>query len=167
MANEKNLIPMNQRSQSEARELGREGGKASGAARRRKKTMRQAAAMLLGADISGGEREFVEKIKPRLLAFGISEEDATFQDVLLASIALKAMKGDIKAAEYVRDTAGENPSLELKKQELKLRKEELRFKREQLRARAISECGAGEDGDVAENIHFYLPDNGRMREDEP
>ncbi|MGM9628351.1 MAG: hypothetical protein ACI3V4_09730 [Faecousia sp.] len=37
MPNEKNLIPMDRRSQSEARELGREGGIASGAARRREK----------------------------------------------------------------------------------------------------------------------------------
>lgn len=164
MANEKNLIPMDQRSQSEARELGREGGKVSGAARRRKKTMRQAAAMLLGADISGGEREFVEKIRPRLLAFGVSEEDATYQDALLVSIMLKALKGDVKAAAYLRDTAGENPSLELKKQELKLRKEELRLKQEQLRSRAISERGASEDGDTMQTVHIYIPDNGRMHE---
>ncbi|MCI8843869.1 MAG: hypothetical protein HFF08_07145 [Oscillospiraceae bacterium] len=165
MANEKNLIPMDQRTESEQREIQSKGGKASGAARRRKKTMRQAAAMLLGADISGGERDFVEKIRPRLLAFGISEGDATYQDVLLASIMLKAMKGDVKAAAYIRDTAGENPSLELKKQELKLRQEELRLKREQLRSRAISERAASEDGDTAETIHIYIPDNGRMRED--
>lgn len=164
MANEENLVPFDKRTESEQREIQSKGGKASGAARRRKKTMRQAAAMLLGADISGGEREFVEKIRPRLLAFGVSEEDATYQDALLVSIMLKALKGDVKAAAYLRDTAGENPSLELKKQELKLRKEELRLKQEQLRSRAISERGASEDGDTMEIVHIYIPDNGRMRE---
>ena len=34
---------------------------------------------------------------------------------------LKAMKGDVRAAEFIRDTAGDSPQLELKKQELKLR----------------------------------------------
>ena len=115
--------------------------------------------MLLGADISGGEREFVEKIKPRLLAFGFREEDATYQDVLLTSIMLKALKGDVKAAAYIRDTAGENPSLELKKQELKLRKEELRLKREvQGTAGNGPETKDGEEGPV----RIYVPDNGRV-----
>ena len=41
MPNEQNLIPMDQRSQSEARELGREGGRASGASRRRKRSLMQ------------------------------------------------------------------------------------------------------------------------------
>lgn len=39
MANEENLIPFNERSEKETRELGRKGGIASGEARRQKKTM--------------------------------------------------------------------------------------------------------------------------------
>ena len=86
---------------------------------------------LLGASLDGGEEGFVEKITPRLLVFGVDVEDATYQDVLLAGILLKAIRGDVRAAEFIRDIAGDSPHLELKKQELKLRKEELRFRQEQ------------------------------------
>ena len=53
------------------------------------------------------------------------------QNVLLASVLMKALRGDVRAAEFMRDAAGESPALELKKQELQLRKSELKFKREQ------------------------------------
>lgn len=51
MPNEKNLIPMDQRSKNEARELGREGGRASGVARRRKKKLREAAELYLSLPV--------------------------------------------------------------------------------------------------------------------
>lgn len=51
MPNEQNLIPMDQRSKNEARELGREGGRASGVARRRKKKLREAAELYLSLPV--------------------------------------------------------------------------------------------------------------------
>lgn len=47
MAKEDNLIPMNERSKSEVRELGRKGGIASGETRREKATMKKTLEMLL------------------------------------------------------------------------------------------------------------------------
>lgn len=138
MANEKNLIPFSERSESEARECGKKGGKASGEARRRKKAMRQAASMLLGMEVPGSG-SLSDTLKNRLAAFGYSGEDTTFQDVLLASVLLEALKGDVRAAEFMRDTAGESPALDLKKQELQLRKNELKFKREQAAKQAESD----------------------------
>ena len=41
------------------------------------------------------------------------------------------MKGDVRAAEFIRDTAGESPALDIRKAELKMRQEELKFKQEQ------------------------------------
>lgn len=137
MPNEENLIPMDQRSQSEAREWGKKGGKASGASRRRKKAMRQAASMLLGMEVPT-DGSLSETLKNRLAAFGYSGDDTTFQDVLLASVLLEALKGDVRAAEFMRDTAGESPALDLKKQELQLRKNELKFKQEQAAKQAES-----------------------------
>lgn len=132
MANEKNLIPFtSDQSHDEAVKNGRKGGVASGTARRRKKTMRQTLNILLSTGLDVSEQKFAEKVTPRLLAFGINVEDATYQDVLLAGILIKALRGDVRAAEFIRDTGGDNPHLDLKKQELKLRKEELRFRREQ------------------------------------
>ena len=129
MANEKNLTPFtSEQSREEAVKNGKKGGLASGASKRRRKAMRQTVNALLGAGLEGGESEFVEKLRARLAAVGADTEDATYQDALLASILLKAMKGDVRAAEFIRDIAGDNPHLEIKKQELKLRKEELRLK---------------------------------------
>lgn len=132
MANEKNLTPFtSDQSHDEAVKNGKKGGVASGAARRRKKTMRQTLNVLLSTGLDVSEQEFVEKVTPRLLALGINVEDATYQDVLLAGILLKAIRGDVRAAEFIRDTGGDSPNLDLKRQELKLRKEELQLRREQ------------------------------------
>ena len=140
MANEKNLIPFTSgQSHDEAVKNGKKGGVASGAARRRRKTMRQTLNALLSAGLDVSEQEFVEKVTPRLQALGIDVEDATYQDVMLAGILMKAIRGDVRAAEFIRDTGGDSPHLELKKQELKLRKEELRLRREQEAKKAEDE----------------------------
>lgn len=132
MANERNLTPFTSgQSHDEAVKNGKKGGVASGVARRRRKTMRQTLNTLLSTGLDVSEQEFVEKVTPRLLAAGINVGDATYQDVMLAGILLKAIRGDVRAAEFIRDTGGENPHLELKKQELKLRKDELKFKQDQ------------------------------------
>lgn len=146
MANEKNLTPFtSEQSHDEAVKNGKKGGVASGSARRRKKTMRQTLNAMLGAGLDVSEQEFVEKVTPRLLALGINVENATYQDVLLAGMMLKAIRGDVRAAEFIRDTGGDNPHLDLKKQELKLRREELRFKQEQVDALSEDQKKAGED----------------------
>lgn len=161
MANEKNLIPFtSDQSHDEAVKNGKKGGVASGAARRRRKTMRQTLNALLGAGLDVSEQEFVEKVTPRLLALGIDVEDATYQDVMLAGILLKAIRGDVRAAEFIRDTGGDSPHLDMKKQELKLRKEELRFRQKLETKKAAAEASGSEEGEK-EAVHIYLPDNGR------
>lgn len=161
MANEKNLTPFtSDQSHDEAVKNGKKGGVASGAARRRKKTMRQTLNALLSTGLDVSEQEFVEKVTPRLLALGINVEDATYQDVMLAGILLKAIRGDVRAAEFIRDTGGDSPHLDMKKQELKLRKEELRFRQEQEAKKTAGETSEAEEGQK-EAVHIYLPDNGR------
>lgn len=133
MANEENLKPFtSDQSREEAKKNGSKGGKASGTARRRKKAMRQAAASLLNMNISGSQSEVTRKIKQRLIAFGYDEDDATFQDAMLVSVMMKALSGDVRASEFMRDTAGANPALDIRKEELKLKKEEIKLKREAL-----------------------------------
>ncbi len=156
MAGKDNLTPF--RSVEEAREAGRKGGVASGKTRRRKKAMKQAAAMLLNMDVSSSGA-FGKEMKKRLVALGLDEDDVTYQDALLASILLEAMKGDVRAAEFMRDTAGESPYMDVKKQELKLRKEELRFRQELEMKKGANEAES-EEGEK-EAVHIYLPDNGR------
>lgn len=120
------------KSGKDAVENGRKAGVASGASRRRKRAMRQAAAVLLNTQIPMNERgPFMGTVKTLLKTFGYTPDDATYQDALLAGIMLEAMKGDVRAAEFIRDTAGESPALDIRKAELKMRQEELKFKQEQ------------------------------------
>ena len=84
MANEQNLIPNSQRTPSERRENARKAGIASGEARRARKTLKETLLMML-------------------------EEGDTQNNITLALLD-KALKGDTKAYEVIRDTVGEKPT---------------------------------------------------------
>lgn len=108
MPNERNLIPMDQRSQSEARELGREGGRASGESRRRKKSLREAAELYLSLPVSD-KRKW-----NKLSEEGVPPEDVDNQMAIIAGLTIKAVKGDAKAAKVLFDLIGEQPKEEPK-----------------------------------------------------
>lgn len=110
MANEENLkkgAPYRFRTGEQQVEIARRGGIASGEARRRKKTMKETARMLLDMEIPDAAKE----LKKRLKVMGISEEDFTYQSAVMVGILNQAMKGNTKAAAFLRDTVGENPML--------------------------------------------------------
>lgn len=89
MANEQNLrVPTS----SEARENGKKGGIASGEARRAKKTLREAMQVLMDADLTGKDGKTM-----------------TGTEAMAARAFQAALKGDWKAWELVRDTAGYKP----------------------------------------------------------
>lgn len=93
MANEQNLIPNSERSPSELRAQTQKGGIASGEARRRKRDLRKALETLLEKDYT--------------------DTDGTVM-AMAEALALKqiekALKGDTKAFEVVRDTVGQKPT---------------------------------------------------------
>lgn len=91
MANEENLIPI--QSTNEAREKGRLGGIKSGEVRRAKKTMKEMLDYLLEKEIENSR----------------TGEKVTYREAILTSAIKKAIKGDIKASQFIRDTAGEAP----------------------------------------------------------
>lgn len=101
MPNEQNLIPMDQRSQSEARELGREGGRASGVSRRRKRSLREAADLYLSLPVSN-TRE-----RNKISIDGVDPEDIDNQMAMIVGLTRKAIKGDAKAAKIIVDLLGE------------------------------------------------------------
>lgn len=103
MANNENLIPFSKRSVSEAREMGRKGGKASGEARRRKADFRKTLNLLLTAEIDN------EEYKPILEALGL---ECTLESALLMAQIKEAMKGNTKAAYFVAQYAGQSPEPE-------------------------------------------------------
>ena len=93
MANEQNLIPFTERSESEVRKLNSKGGVNSGEARRRKRDIRLALEALLEKDISDKHGNTM----------------TTTEAIALKQIE-KALKGDTKAFEVVRDTVGQKPT---------------------------------------------------------
>ena len=102
MPNEKNLIPMDQRSKSEARELGRNGGIASGVSRRRKRSLKEAADLYLSLPVS--DRKMWNKISNR----GVDPEDIDNQMAMIIGLTMAATAGDAKAAKVIVDLLGED-----------------------------------------------------------
>ena len=102
MPNEKNLIPMDQRSKSEARELGRNGGIASGVSRRRKRSLKEAADLYLSLPVS--DRKMWNKISRR----GVDPDDIDNQMAMIIGLTIAATAGDAKAAKVIVDLLGED-----------------------------------------------------------
>ena len=102
LPNEKNLIPMDQRSKSEARELGRNGGIASGVSRRRKRSLKEAADLYLSLPVS--DRKMWNKISRR----GVDPEDIDNQMAMIIGLTMAATAGDAKAAKVIVDLLGED-----------------------------------------------------------
>lgn len=109
MANEQNLKPpfTSDQSPEEASKNGRKGGIKSGEARRRKKEMRERLEILLSMPISSGKGAELDNIK----SFGaLKGKNITVEDAVLIAITQKALKGDIQAGTFLRDTVGERPT---------------------------------------------------------
>jgi len=93
------------RTKDEAKERGRNGGIASGEARRRKKTMREALEMLLY------DTKLNEQTKQMLQAEGIKNaDDFNHQMVITRSLIAKAESGDVQAYHAICAMIGEKPS---------------------------------------------------------
>lgn len=117
MANEKNLVPFDERTESEQREIASAGGKASGKARRRKKSMKQKMQLLLSLPAADNDQT-------ELAAMGIDPEDMDNEMVLVKALFLAAAEGDTKAFDRIQDVLGRTVAREelaLKKQEAKKR----------------------------------------------
>lgn len=93
-------------SSAEARSNGRKGGIASGKARREKKALKDTLEELLAMPIKDGVSDEIEKIKS---IAGIKGKNITMQEAIMVAMLNKAAKGDVRAAEYVRDTIGQKP----------------------------------------------------------
>lgn len=71
--------------------------------RRRKKKLMQATKWLMEADHICSNEEIIQKLKK------LHIEDATNAEALAVAAMSKALKGDVEAMKFVRDTAGEAP----------------------------------------------------------
>lgn len=102
MSNEKNLIPFNKRTESEQREIAQQGGIASGVARRRKRSMREAADYYLA--LPETDRRSVNA----LLRDAVDPEDIDNQMAVIKGITARAKKGDPQAANVLLKMLGED-----------------------------------------------------------
>lgn len=91
-------------------EAGRKGGIASGEAKRRKKAMRERLEIILEMPIKNGKLADIEEIKSFASLKG---KNITVEDAMMIAQIQKALKGDTVAATFVRDTAGQNPTVKI------------------------------------------------------
>lgn len=94
MANESNLEGkgFESRTTEEQREIAKQGGKASGEARRKKRDLRLALEMIL-------EKDFTDK----------SGNTVSGTEAIATKLFEQAMRGNVKAFETLRDTVGQKP----------------------------------------------------------
>ena len=96
-----NLRPQNTRTKAEQREIARQGGIASGKARRQRKTLREIGDMIGGLDVKS------EKAKKIMKDAGIEDEDLIQDVALMFRLNMKAQSGDTRAAELVAKLRGQ------------------------------------------------------------
>lgn len=105
MPNEKNLLPhrfTSEQSREEASKNGRLGGIESGKARRRKRSLKDAADLFLSLPVS--DRRSWNK----LARAGVDPEDIDNQMAIIVSLSLNAAKGDTRAAKLLFELLGED-----------------------------------------------------------
>lgn len=101
MPGEDNLIPINERTTEEQREIQSAGGRASGAARRRKRALKEAADLYLSLPVS--DRRKWNALARR----GVDPEDIDNQMAMIVGLTDAAAGGDARAGRLIVDILGE------------------------------------------------------------
>ena len=135
MANSENLKPV--RTKSEARERGRNGGRASGKSRRRRAAFRDTLNLLLTLDIDDDEWA------PLLRSLGL---DCTLETALNMAMIKAGLAGNVKAYEAVAKYAGQSAQTEADDEEQRIRTD---------RARRARDLEVG-DTDNSDGIQSFL-----------
>lgn len=142
---QENLIPASKRSKAESQANGRKGGKASGAARRRKKALR---AMLKEA-VSMRLKDLPEDVRAGIMvAARLNDDSLTIGDAILGSLIWSACGGNSQMMKVLLDVLGETPDVRLKEREMKIKEKVQRG------------SPNGENLDDVK-VEIYIPDNGR------
>ncbi len=91
-----------------AAEMGRRGGIAAQKTIAKKKHLRDSLKVILA--LEPGDRN-----KSKLADLGIPEDQMTNEMLVAVAMFQKAIKGDVRAAEYIRDMTGQRPQTKLDK----------------------------------------------------
>ena len=117
------LIPFTKET---AKEAVRKGGIASGKARRKKKTMKQAMNVLLSLEVNNENKKKLQKL-------GINDEDlCDNQMLMMVSAFQKALKGDVRAMNFIASITGSYAMNEADKQKIKIEKERIKLEKEKI-----------------------------------
>ena len=104
MANEKNLVSLADRTTKEKREIAIKGGKASGEARREKKSLREKAQLLMSLSIQDQE----ELLKAKKLGLDDKDIDIEMMNLIhMLNIIKKENFNSVGAFNSLKDLAGE------------------------------------------------------------
>lgn len=109
MANEQNLIPLNERDKEDAKRIRQMGQAAQVASRRRKRTLKECADLYLS--LPPADKRRWNKISRQ----GVAPDDIDNQMAMIIGLAERAIKGDPKAAKVIIDLLGEKPDEEKNK----------------------------------------------------
>lgn len=101
MPNDKNLVSIGDRTTEEQRRITSAGGRASGVARRRKRSLREAAELYLSLPVAD------KRAWNKLAREGVEPEDVDNQMAIIAGLTIQAVKGDAKAAKLLFELVGD------------------------------------------------------------
>lgn len=97
----------------DASEKGKIGAKKSLDTRRKKKKLKEALTALMELPVS-------ERNKQSMRALGIDDKDMNNQMLVAVAAFQKAIKGDVRAMEFIRDMTGQQPVTKLDEAKIKL-----------------------------------------------
>ena len=140
MANSENLngYGFHERTASEQREIARMGGRASGEARRKKADFRKTLNTLLTTEIDSPEWN------PILESLGV---ECTLESAMLMAQIKEAMAGNVKAAHFVAEYAGQGKGTDADLEEQRIRTD---------RAKRARDQEVGDNDSANENIQNFL-----------
>ena len=135
------------RSTGELREIQSRGGKKSGEVRRRNANFRKTLNQLLTAEINS------EEYAPILEALGV---ESTLESAMLMSMIKAALEGNVKAAYFVAQYAGQSDKTDADDEEQRIRTD---------RAKRARDQEVGDDSGAEENIQNFLKAMNPSKED--
>lgn len=104
MANEENLIPMSERSKTEARELGRQGGIRSGEVRRQNADLKKRLKEIANMALRAGDIDEITTLADAKSA------NLSVSDALLVKLVAMALGGNIKAMNTLMGMLANDPT---------------------------------------------------------
>ncbi len=138
-----NLVPMASRPEEERKAIASKGGTASTTVRRTKKKVREMLRdILFSADVD-------PELKQEMIDFGYDEQDICILAGILMRLTKKALQGDHQCIRTLIEYWGEDPEIEIKREELKIKKAELKLKKDLVKQQTIKlrKFNFGDNGD--------------------